>query len=44
LNEHSLKDFDNFMKEGLAPYFVERKEPIKVETIQTIRRLIELFN
>lgn len=43
LDDETLPAFDGFMKEGLTPYFKEKKEPIKVEIIQTIRKLIEVY-
>lgn len=43
LGDETLQAFDTFMKEGLSPYFREKKEHIKVEVIQTIRKLIEVY-
>ena len=43
LDDETLLAFDTFMKEGLSPYFKEKKEHIKVEIIQTIRKLIEVY-
>jgi len=41
--EKSLEAFDLFMKDGFIIYYKEKKESLKVELLQTIKKLVESY-
>ena len=44
INDESIKTIDGFMKDSISILYKEKKEPAKVELLQTIKRLLEVFH